>query len=80
MRRCVGSVLKLLISGHCITISLLSSVSVHWANNLIFIFMVLKTLFRAHSQERDSGETAVDVEAARLVAQKLGENGIGGYM
>ena len=40
--------------------------------------MVLKTLFRAHSQERDSGETAVDVEAARLVAQKLGENGIGG--
>ena len=42
--------------------------------------MVLKTLFRAHSQERDSGETAVDVEAARLVAQKLGENGIGGFM
>ena len=42
--------------------------------------MVSKTLFRAHSQERDSGETAVDVEAARLVAQKLGENGIGGYM
>ena len=41
--------------------------------------MVLKTLFRAHSQERDSGETAVDVEAARLVAQKLGENGIGGF-
>ena len=42
--------------------------------------MVLKTLFRADSQERDSGETAVDVEAARLVAQKLGENGIGGFM
>ena len=38
----------------------------------------MKTLFRAFSQERDSGETAVDVEAARLVAQKLGENGIGG--
>ena len=44
----------------------------------LFIWMLLKTVFRAHSQERDSGETAVDVEAARLVAQKLGENGIGG--
>ena len=38
----------------------------------------MKILFCAYSQERDSGETAVDVEAARLVAQKLGENGIGG--
>ena len=38
----------------------------------------MKTLFRSRPQERDSGETAVDVEAARLVAQKLGENGIGG--
>ena len=39
---------------------------------------VLKILLFAFSQERDSAETAVDVEAARLVAQKLGENGIGG--
>ena len=44
----------------------------------LFVWMLLKTVFRADSQERDSGETAVDVEAARLVAQKLGENGIGG--
>ena len=40
--------------------------------------MLLKILLFAFSQERDSAETAVDVEAARLVAQKLGENGIGG--
>ena len=44
----------------------------------LFVWMLLKTVFRADLQERDSGETAVDVEAARLVAQKLGENGIGG--
>ena len=30
------------------------------------------------TQERDSPETGVDVEAAKLVAQKLGENGIKG--
>ena len=43
-----------------------------------FIRSFQKSLFRANCQERDSAETAVDVEAARLVAQKLGENGIGG--
>ena len=43
-----------------------------------FIRISQKSLFRANCQERDSAETAVDVEAARLVAQKLGENGIGG--
>ena len=43
-----------------------------------FIRIFQKSLFRANCQERDSAETAVDVEAARLVAQKLGENGIGG--
>ena len=36
---------------------------------------VLKALL---TQERDSSETVVDVEAAKLVAQKLGENGIKG--
>ena len=30
------------------------------------------------NQERDSTCTGVDVEAAKLVAQKLGENGIKG--
>ena len=36
---------------------------------------VLKALL---NQERDALETAVDVEAAKLVAQKLGENGVKG--
>ena len=36
---------------------------------------VLKALL---TQERDSAQTVVDVEAAKLVAQKLGENGIKG--
>ena len=36
---------------------------------------VLKALL---TQERDSAQTVVDVEAAKLVAQKLGENGITG--
>ena len=35
--------------------------------------VVLKALL---TQERDSPETMVDIEAAKLVAQKLGENGV----
>ena len=57
---------------------LTSSLKFYPVSFLQSIKIFLKTVFRAYSQERDSGETAVDVEAARLVAQKLGENGIGG--